>query len=69
MFGLPDGVSACPFDRDGVVTQTAVLHAAAWKEMFGEFQARALLEDGADIVVKDLAELLEDTGQAEAGTR
>jgi hypothetical protein len=28
MFGLPDGVSACLFDTDGVVTQTTVLHAA-----------------------------------------
>ena len=37
MFGLPDGVSACLFDMDGVVTQTAVVHAAAWKEMFDEF--------------------------------
>ena len=42
MFGLPDGVSACLFDMDGVVTQTAVVHAAAWKEMFDEFlRARA----------------------------
>jgi beta-phosphoglucomutase family hydrolase len=37
MFGLPDAVSACLFDMDGVVTQTAVVHAAAWKEMFDEF--------------------------------
>jgi beta-phosphoglucomutase family hydrolase len=37
MFGLPDGVSACLFDMDGVVTQTAVVHAAAWKEMFDDF--------------------------------
>jgi beta-phosphoglucomutase family hydrolase len=37
MFGLPDGVSACLFDMDGVVTQTATLHAAAWREMFDEF--------------------------------
>jgi beta-phosphoglucomutase family hydrolase len=37
MFGLPDGVSACLFDMDGVVTQTATLHAAAWKEMFDQF--------------------------------
>ena len=37
MFGLPDGVSACLFDMDGVVTQTAMVHAAAWKEMFDEF--------------------------------
>jgi len=69
MFGLRDGVSACLPDMDGVETQTAVLHAAAWKDMAGEVQARALLEHGADIVVKDLAELAEDDGQAEAGTR
>jgi beta-phosphoglucomutase-like phosphatase (HAD superfamily) len=30
MFGLPDGVTACLFDMDGVVTQTAVVPAAAW---------------------------------------
>ena len=28
MFGLPDGVTACLFDMDGVVTQTAVVAAA-----------------------------------------
>jgi beta-phosphoglucomutase family hydrolase len=37
MLGLPDGVIACLFDMDGVVTKTAVVHAAAWKEMFDEF--------------------------------
>ena len=37
MLGLPDGVTACLFDMDGVVTKTAVVHAAAWKEMFDEF--------------------------------
>jgi beta-phosphoglucomutase family hydrolase len=37
MFGLPDGVEACLFDMDGVVTQTATLHAAAWQQMFDEF--------------------------------
>jgi len=42
MFGLPDGVQACLFDMDGVVTKTAVVHAAAWKAMFDEFlKARA----------------------------
>lgn len=34
--GLPDGVTACLFDLDGVLTQTAKVHAAAWKEMFDE---------------------------------
>ncbi|HEX6525435.1 MAG TPA: beta-phosphoglucomutase family hydrolase [Streptosporangiaceae bacterium] len=37
MLGLPDGVTACLFDMDGVVTKTATVHAAAWKEMFDEF--------------------------------
>lgn len=37
MLGLPAGVTACLFDMDGVVTKTATLHAAAWKEMFDEF--------------------------------
>jgi beta-phosphoglucomutase family hydrolase len=37
MLGLPDGVTACLFDLDGVLTQTAKVHAAAWKEMFDEY--------------------------------
>jgi beta-phosphoglucomutase family hydrolase len=37
MLGLPDGVRACLFDMDGVITKTATLHAAAWKEMFDEY--------------------------------
>ncbi len=37
MLGLPDGVRACLFDLDGVLTQTAKVHATAWKEMFDGF--------------------------------
>ncbi|MDN0197837.1 beta-phosphoglucomutase family hydrolase [Streptomyces sp. S.PNR 29] len=35
--GLPEEIQACLFDLDGVVTRTAVVHAAAWKEMFDAF--------------------------------
>ncbi|MFE2281608.1 beta-phosphoglucomutase family hydrolase [Streptomyces sp. NPDC059454] len=35
--GLPDDILACLFDLDGVVTKTAVVHAAAWREMFDAF--------------------------------
>ncbi|MBN0042619.1 beta-phosphoglucomutase family hydrolase [Streptomyces actuosus] len=35
--GLPDDIRACLFDLDGVVTRTATLHAAAWKETFDAF--------------------------------
>lgn len=42
MLGLPDGVRALLFDLDGVLTQTAKVHAAAWKQMFDEYlQGRA----------------------------
>jgi beta-phosphoglucomutase family hydrolase len=42
MLGLPDGIEACLFDLDGVLTRTAKVHAAAWKQMFDEYlQARA----------------------------
>lgn len=34
---LPPGISACLFDLDGVLTQTAKVHAAAWKQMFDAF--------------------------------
>ena len=37
MLGLPEAVTACLFDMDGVITQTAKVHDAAWKEMFDEF--------------------------------
>jgi beta-phosphoglucomutase family hydrolase len=37
MLGLPDQVRGCLFDLDGVLTQTATVHAAAWKEMFDAY--------------------------------
>jgi beta-phosphoglucomutase family hydrolase len=37
MLGLPDHVTACLFDLDGVLTETATVHAAAWKQMFDDF--------------------------------
>lgn len=32
--GLPDGIRACLFDLDGVLTDTASVHRAAWKQTF-----------------------------------
>jgi beta-phosphoglucomutase family hydrolase len=37
VLGLPDGITACLFDLDGVLTQTAKVHAAAWKQTFDEY--------------------------------
>ena len=39
MLGLPDAITACLFDLDGVPTQTATVHARAWKEIFDDFLA------------------------------
>ncbi|WNI14440.1 HAD family hydrolase [Actinacidiphila sp. ITFR-21] len=43
--GLPRGVRVCLFDLDGVLTPTALIHAAAWKEMFDGFLRQ---RDGGD---------------------
>lgn len=40
MLGLPGGVRACLFDLDGVLTNSAVLHASAWAEVFDDFLLR-----------------------------
>ena len=44
--GLDEGVRACLFDMDGVLTQTANVHAAAWKEMFDEYLRRRVASTG-----------------------
>jgi beta-phosphoglucomutase family hydrolase len=38
--GLPKEIQACLFDLDGVITKTAVVHAAAWKRTFDDFLRR-----------------------------
>jgi beta-phosphoglucomutase family hydrolase len=53
MFGLPDGVSACLFDMDGVVTKTAIVHAAAWKQMFDDFLRERAQSTGTEFVPFD----------------
>ena len=37
VLGLPDDIHACLFDLDGVLTQTAKVHQAAWKRTFDDF--------------------------------
>ncbi len=53
MLGLPDGGQACLFDMDGVVTQTATVHAAAWKQMFDEFLRQRAQSTGTQFVPFD----------------
>jgi beta-phosphoglucomutase family hydrolase len=45
---LPDGITACLFDLDGVLTRTAVVHAAAWKRMFDDYLRERAERTGED---------------------
>ena len=54
MLGLPDDVTACLFDLDGVLTRTAEVHAAAWKEMFDAFLAERGREQGEQLAPFDI---------------
>ena len=53
MLGLPAGVTACLFDLDGVLTQTAKVHAAAWKSMFDAYLRDRAAADGEEFVAFD----------------
>lgn len=35
--GLPEGIRACLFDLDGVLTETASIHFEAWKQTFDSY--------------------------------
>jgi beta-phosphoglucomutase family hydrolase len=63
MLGLPDGIQACLFDLDGVLTQTAKVHAEAWKQMFDEFLRTRAAKSGEPFVpfdpVKDYTEYVD----------
>jgi beta-phosphoglucomutase family hydrolase len=54
VLGLPDGIRACLFDLDGVLTRTATVHAAAWKEMFDDFLRRRAADTGEAYVPFDI---------------
>jgi beta-phosphoglucomutase family hydrolase len=63
MLGLPDAIRACLFDLDGVLTQTARVHAAAWKEMFDAFLRERAARTGEEFEpfdrVKDYDEFVD----------
>ncbi|GAA3939934.1 beta-phosphoglucomutase family hydrolase [Actinomadura viridis] len=72
MLGLPEEAAACLFDLDGVLTRTAAVHAAAWKEMFDAFLRERAERTGEPFVpfdpVKDYGAYV-DGKRREDGTR
>jgi len=53
VLGLPDSIRGCLFDLDGVLTETAKVHAAAWKEMFDGFLRQRAGQTGQPFVPFD----------------
>lgn len=52
---IPENIRAYLFDMDGVLTQTATVHAAAWKEMFDAFLQERAKETGEAFVPFEIA--------------
>jgi beta-phosphoglucomutase family hydrolase len=52
--GLPLGIRACLFDLDGVLTETATLHAKAWQKMFDGFLSARAHSSGQPFVPFDV---------------
>jgi beta-phosphoglucomutase family hydrolase len=53
VLGLPTDVRACLFDLDGVLTETATVHAAAWKRMFDQYLRGRAARTGEQFVPFD----------------
>ncbi|HTX45265.1 MAG TPA: beta-phosphoglucomutase family hydrolase [Solirubrobacteraceae bacterium] len=53
MLGLPDEIHGLLFDLDGVLTQTAKVHAEAWKQTFDEYLKQRADESGEKFVPFD----------------
>ena len=72
MLGLPDGIRGCLFDLDGVLTQTAKVHAAAWKQMFDDYLRERAQRTGQPFIpfdpVADYDEYVDGKPRAD-GTR
>ncbi|GAA3064817.1 HAD family hydrolase [Actinokineospora globicatena] len=65
MIGLPDGVTACLFDLDGVLTSTATLHQIAWKQTFDEFLAHRSDGDRSPFTPHDYAAYVDGRPRAD----
>ena len=53
MLGLPAGARACLFDLEGVLTDSARLHAVAWGEVFDDFLGRLAEKTGWQLIPFD----------------
>ena len=59
MLGLPDEITVALFDLDGVLTDTASVHSAAWKQTFDELLRRRDGDDFAPFTQDDYEEFVD----------
>jgi len=52
--GLPPNIRACLFDLDGVLTETATVHARAWQRVFDDYLRARAQSTGAPFVPFDI---------------
>jgi beta-phosphoglucomutase family hydrolase len=60
VLGLPDDIQACLFDLDGVLTKTAAVHAAAWKQAFDDFLRQRAQATGTKFTPFDIHDDYDD---------
>jgi len=65
VIGLPDRITGLLFDLDGVLTSTAVLHRAAWRETFDAFLANREGPGFAPFTDRDYAEYVDGKPRAD----
>ncbi|RYZ26475.1 MAG: hypothetical protein EOP01_08990, partial [Propionibacteriaceae bacterium] len=53
MLGLPEGTRACLFDLDGVLTNTAAVHDAAWQATFDDYLRERAQREGSEFTPFD----------------
>ncbi len=68
MLGLPEDIEGCLFDLDGVLTPTAKVHSAAWKQMFDGFlreRAEQSGEEFREFTPRDYADYVDGKPRAD----
>lgn len=68
MLGLNDHIRGCLFDLDGVLTPTAKVHSAAWKQMFDGFLRDRAEREGSEFrefTARDYADYVDGKPRAD----
>jgi beta-phosphoglucomutase-like phosphatase (HAD superfamily) len=65
VLGLPEEITTCLFDLDGVLTDTASVHSAAWKQTFDELLKARIGSVFVPFTVQDYEEFVDGKPRAD----